>query len=233
MINITPSSQITKIYLVTNCYGDPNKVYIGKTKNSRYNRHKSIFGKQITYDYIDEVESLLSKDWKPLECFWIEQFRSFGFDIQNINNGGNGMDFVSDEIKLKISHNKLGKGIIPVLQYDLKGNFIQEWPSIRTASFKINNSKGGDITGCCKGKLKTAYGFIWRYKNKPLTKNYKHVPNGHSKPIIQYDLENKYIKEWNSTTQAHKEIPYFNIVTILKCCKGKLRTSGGYKWKFK
>ena len=25
---------MTKIYLVTNCYGDPNKVYIGKTKPS-------------------------------------------------------------------------------------------------------------------------------------------------------------------------------------------------------
>lgn len=26
---------MTKIYLVENCYGDSNKVYIGKTKNSR------------------------------------------------------------------------------------------------------------------------------------------------------------------------------------------------------
>ena len=25
------ATEITKIYLVTNCYGDPNKVYIGKT----------------------------------------------------------------------------------------------------------------------------------------------------------------------------------------------------------
>jgi hypothetical protein len=30
---------ITKIYLVENCYGDPNKVYIGKTINSRKKVH--------------------------------------------------------------------------------------------------------------------------------------------------------------------------------------------------
>jgi len=233
MINISKPSQITKIYLVTNCYGDPNKVYIGKTKNCRKNRHKCKFGKQIIYDYIDEVNSLDSKDWKPLECFWIEYFRQLGFNIQNKNNGGNGMDFASKETKDKISNNKLGKGIKSIFQYDLEGNFIKEWKSIRSASFKINNSKGSDITGCCKGKLKTAYGYIWRYKEYPLESNYKHTPNGHSKPIIQYSLENKFIKEWNSATHAYKENPNFNIITILKCCKGKLKTSGGYKWKFK
>ena len=31
---------ITYIYLVENCYGDPNKVYIGKTKNSRKTQHQ-------------------------------------------------------------------------------------------------------------------------------------------------------------------------------------------------
>ena len=36
---------ITRIYLVTNCYDDPFKVYIGKTKNNRKRDHKLRFGK--------------------------------------------------------------------------------------------------------------------------------------------------------------------------------------------
>ena len=75
MINITSSSQITKIYLVTNCFGNPNKIYIGKTKGSRKNDHKKTYGQNINYDYIDEVNSLSREDWEPLETFWINYFR--------------------------------------------------------------------------------------------------------------------------------------------------------------
>jgi hypothetical protein len=45
-------------------------------------------------------------------------------------------------------------------QYDTQGNFIKEWPSIEEAKRQI----GGDIQACCKGKQKTAGGFIWKIK---------------------------------------------------------------------
>ena len=55
---------ITKIYLVENCYGDPNKIYVGKTKGSREKNHKKTYGSQIFYTYIDEVEGCKKEDWK-------------------------------------------------------------------------------------------------------------------------------------------------------------------------
>ena len=72
---------ITYIYLVENCYGDPNKVYIGKTisPKHRYNGHKRKFGKKIIYTIIDQIYSLDRKDWKPLETYWIQQFKAWGF----------------------------------------------------------------------------------------------------------------------------------------------------------
>ena len=60
---------ITKIYLVTNCFGDSSKVYIGKTKNSRETDHKKTYGQDIEYIYIDEINSLKREDWEPLETF--------------------------------------------------------------------------------------------------------------------------------------------------------------------
>jgi len=109
MINTQTSQQITKIYLVTNCFGDPNKVYIGQTRNCRYWKHKQTFGSSINYDYIDEVNSLNSKEWKPLESYWIEQFTQWGFNVQNKNRGGNGPTIYSEEAKLKISNSNKGK----------------------------------------------------------------------------------------------------------------------------
>jgi len=91
---------MTKIYLVENCYGDPNKVYIGKTRNSRIGPHKRTYGKNITYTIIDEIYSLDHKLWKPLESYWIEQFRQWGFELMNINKkGGQGPGIYSEESK--------------------------------------------------------------------------------------------------------------------------------------
>lgn len=79
---------ITKIYLVENCYGDPNKVYIGKTKNNRKYNHSKTYGSQITYTYIDEVNSINHSDWEPLETYWIEQFKQWGFQVMNNKTAG-------------------------------------------------------------------------------------------------------------------------------------------------
>ena len=54
-----------------------------------------------------------------------------------------------------------------VNQYDLQGNFIKQWNSI-TDFLKENdlNLKNSNITTCCKGKRKNAYGFIWKYADE-------------------------------------------------------------------
>lgn len=51
---------------------------------------------------------------------------------------------------------------IPIVQYDKNGNFISFWESARDVFFTegYSNSK---ITACCKGRLKYAYNYIWRY----------------------------------------------------------------------
>ena len=50
--------------------------------------------------------------------------------------------------------------------------------------------------------------------------------------ILQYDLNNNFIKEYPSLTTASK---YLNIdcSTITKCAKNKRKTAGGYIWKYK
>ena len=52
----------------------------------------------------------------------------------------------------------------PINQYDLEGNFIKRWDSAAAAA-KSLNKPSNNLTDCCKGKLKTAYKFIWKYAN--------------------------------------------------------------------
>jgi group I intron endonuclease len=52
---------------------------------------------------------------------------------------------------------------IPIVQFDRKMNFITEYPSIKSAA-KVLSADDGTICKCCKGKRKTAYNYIWKYK---------------------------------------------------------------------
>jgi hypothetical protein len=52
---------------------------------------------------------------------------------------------------------------LPVLQYDLDGNFIKEWES----AFQIGESLGiprNSVSRCCRGLAKSAYNYKWKYK---------------------------------------------------------------------
>jgi len=224
---------ITKIYLVTNCHGDPNKIYIGKTKNNtRYAEHKNTYGKDIIFTYIDEINSLDSKDWKPLETFWIEYFRQLGFDLQNKNKGGNGREFTTKETKLKMSKSSIGKCFKPIIQYDLEGNFIREWKSATEVNNILQLNKT-NILSVCKQRSKTAFGFIWRYKNDPLPENYKLSKfDKNKKEIIQYNKLGEKIKTWNSITEASINLQ-INNTDISDCCLGKQKTSHGFIWRYK
>lgn len=51
-----------------------------------------------------------------------------------------------------------------VLQYDLKGNFIKEYNSLRQATEENNIKSISNISLCCNGKYKQAGGYIWKYK---------------------------------------------------------------------
>lgn len=58
------------------------------------------------------------------------------------------------------------KGNIPINQYDLQGKFLKEWKSSNAISEYLGIINGSSITLCCKERhRKTAYGFIWKYKN--------------------------------------------------------------------
>jgi hypothetical protein len=167
---------MTKIYLVTNCYGDPNKVYIGKTKNSRKNPHAKTYGKCIEYSYIDQVDSLNRKDWGPLETYWIEQFRQWGFEVVNHNKkGGGGPEYFSKEIRYKMSEKRKNQVMT------------------RERNTKVSNSlKGRSLSSPHKINIGTAL----RGGTLPSLR----------KSIEQYTIQGQFIKEWEAGKIAAIEL---------------------------
>ena len=53
----------------------------------------------------------------------------------------------------------------PIYQFDLNGNFIQNWESASFAAKSLGFEKTS-ILKCVLGKRKTSYGFIWKIKRE-------------------------------------------------------------------
>jgi len=52
------------------------------------------------------------------------------------------------------------------------------------------------------------------------------------KPILQYDKDGKFIKEWISISECGRALIY-DISSIAKVCKGKQKTAKGFVFKYK
>ena len=52
-----------------------------------------------------------------------------------------------------------------------------------------------------------------------------------AKKVIQYDLNNNLIKIWDCMSDVEKNIG-LNHTNISACCRGKLKTYGGFIWKY-
>ena len=125
-------------------------------------------------------------------------------------------------------------------QYNLNGTFIKTWESAKEIEkdYGYNHSK---IASCCRGRQKTAYGYIWRYNlgdtsDLNLSEKYHESKKGkhnnhHKKKIVQLDFNSNLIEIWESELIAAKELfDSTDTSSINKCCAGKIKSAHGYKW---
>lgn len=52
-----------------------------------------------------------------------------------------------------------------------------------------------------------------------------------SKPVLQYTKDGEFVKEYKSTRECGRN--GFNQSNVVSCCNGKLKTCGGFIWKYK
>jgi hypothetical protein len=71
---------------------------------------------------------------------------------------------LSNEQKEKCKIYNKEKRSRKVNQYDMDGKFLKKWKNMSDACAYLNKpNRQGDITLCCQGIQKTAFGFIWKY----------------------------------------------------------------------
>ena len=75
-------------------------------------------------------------------------------DNDKTHNYLNNLQWITNRNNVRKGRNK------PVLQYDLDGNFIREWECAADVGKEVQ----ANICNCLKGRIPTAYGYTWKYK---------------------------------------------------------------------
>jgi group I intron endonuclease len=153
---------------------------------------------------------------------------------QKISMSKKGSKQSTETIERKRASLIKGKQCKPAYQYDLEGNFIKKWDYREDAEMYFNGKKGNNIGSCIKNKQNTAYGFQWKEKHYDKIEIFKPYTN----KIIQFDLKNNFIKEWDSASTAEKEYNPESFIrkkygsnNIRACIAGKQETAYGFIWK--
>lgn len=211
-----------KIYTMSSSNNPNNIRYVGKTvqtlsrrlslhisfakRNKRtnyYNNHTSNWiNKELKLGntiLIEEIDIVDFKNWEFWEKYWISQFKSWGFDLTNLTDGGDGNQNI---------------------------HFSEESNKARSKSL-LGTHRPQEV------KDKISIGNLGKPKSEV---HINHVREAiiklQGKPIKQYTLEGKFIKEWRCGAEAAR---FYNVdkSSIMRCCKGQFKQSAGFVWKYK
>ena len=146
--------------------------------------------------------------------------KDFGNKVSNRLKGKNKSSTHLSESKKNSGHK--------ILQYSLSGEYIKTWSNIDTVAKTLKVSRES-IAGCCRGKSKTAHGFIWRYNGSIIPKPSSRRSD--TKVVLKM-LGNIIIQEFTSVADAAYSVKA-NESNISACCRGKCKTIKGFNWKYK
>ena len=247
-----------------------NKKYIGITcqnPKQRWNNGKGYKTCPFFYNAILKYgwdnfyhivlkEGLTKGEAEKYEQFYITKIYktnnpNFGYNIQN---GGNVRRMSNKEKEkrkeTKGINNKRNKVIY---QYDLEGNFIQEFYSLENAKDFLMIKNTSHISQCCCMKRKKAYGYQWRYKKyNNIPKYERHrvqsnkirekISNSNKKRysekiIIAKDNYNNIYEFINRAEAINwlKKIKNIeaNFDSIKRCINGKRKSCYAMTWRYK
>ncbi len=222
-------SEIGFVYMITSPTG---RIYVGSTQDikerwSIYFRlnckeQPKLYNSFIKHGIENHVFEII---WAGsiYEMYKYENMIGFGFDVlekENLNLRLPKIDdkfkVISEETRRKMSMWQIGR---KHTDEHKRNNSIGQIGRKLSEENKKNISKG--LKGKTLGKVVSE-----KAKDK--------ISKANSIPVIQYDLNMNFIKEWNSATLAAKELS-INRSAITACCKLKkwYSQTGGFKWKYK
>ena len=188
-------------------------LYLAET-NSGFKVHEEMKKSGISNFSIELLEETDNLDTR--EMYWIQQLHThFSEGGYNLTKGGQS---AADSQKQ------------PCYQYDMNGNFIQEFESISTAARSLGKNHR-NICDTLNGKFHSAYGYRWSYDKMEVLPPLSNSYTGVAKEVYQYDLKGNFIAKYSSTKEAARVLNK-SQGNISSAANGKRKTAYGFKWSY-
>ncbi len=213
--------------------------YIGKGTKSRLLRH--LKNENINPIKVNKIKKITNEGLKPIVIKIIDNIsneESLNIEKELIKLIGryykkegpltNHSEGGETYIGYKHQEDYIAKLHRPVVKYDIYGNFIEEYKSVKEAGEK-NNMYPQTISQICGGSIKIYKNkYIFLYKGEDFKLR---VRDKKMYPIIRIDY-NGSIKEYESATEASIDNGIIKS-KIGAVCMGKRFQTGGYFFRFK
>lgn len=160
-------------YMVSN-YGNVKSIKFGKEiilKPRKQNRYYRVVLYLNATAYSVSIHRLVASTFPEFCGEWFKGAVCNHKDENPNNNIATNIEIVTQKenvnygtaIKRRTKKTINGKKAYKVIQMDLGGNFVKEWPSTMEIE-RVLGYANSNIGNCCRCKYKQAYGYIWRYK---------------------------------------------------------------------
>jgi group I intron endonuclease len=215
-------------------FGCSKKTIFNNLKDNNISKDKEVWREQLSTNPKKPVlqydlEGNLIREW---DCA-SEIEKEFGYKPGNIASCCRGLSITANgfiwrykDDFIEIDLEKLNYQKRKVKQYDMKGNFIKSYDSIKEAAGIGFNE--GNIQDCCVGRSKSHRGYMWRYAEDSAPEKYK---KKQQRRVSQHEMNGDLIRIWESIVDATKELGIGGNC-ISTCCKGKYKSAGGFVWKY-
>lgn len=137
-------------------------------------------------------------------------------------------DVVDTKIDKCLKYSCWGK---VVAQYTFKGELVQTFNSVITASENLGISKVS-IEDCCNGKKPSVIGYQFRFYDSLNDVLHTIAKINHKKKLVwQKALSGEKIMLFDSAAEAERKVNIDHSM-IAACCKNKIKSAGGYIWEY-
>lgn len=227
-----------------------NKVYVGITSQNPikrwngglgYNRQMYFYRAILKYGWDNIKHEIIisgvsEEKAKYLEKYYISLYQSnnpnFGYNLTTGGDGTSGFHHSQESrnsMSIKHTGRKVPKDVVEKIASKNRGRRRTEETKKKMSEAKLNQSLDTrqKISNTLKGRCRNSTHCLNISKALKGRKN-----TWNNKIIQQYSKHEVLIREWSTITEASKML---NIAqsNIISCCKGKLKTSGGFIWKYK
>ena len=215
---------------------DYDIVYFFKFNNLKYENGEWYKDKKCFYDIESLIEYIKTKDYDSIKREWYNQEKYILYKNNRKPKTIWNRDTCYQEALKYDTRTKFYKGNQTAYAYACKNNWLDDYTWFKEMHHVWTYEECYQEALKCKSKKEFENNSNKAYyasrKNNWIN-DYTWFKPSWKKPVVQFTLDGSFVREWECINQIVKSGIAKRSDNIRQCCRGKIKTSHGFIWKYK